>query len=87
VIPILIQLVYVLEQLFVIVLLAHIVLSYFMSPFHPIRQQLSRIVEPLLAPIRRVLPSIGMFDFSSLVLLILVQIVGSLVVNILDTFI
>ncbi len=86
-IPILIQLVYVLEQLFVIVLLAHIVLSYFMSPFHPIRQQLSRIVEPLLAPIRRVLPSIGMFDFSSLVLLILVQIVGSLVVNILRTFI
>jgi len=87
VISFLIQLIYVLEQLFVIVLLAHIVLSYFMSPFHPIRQQLNRIVEPLLAPIRRVLPSMGMFDFSPLVLLILVQIVGSLVVNLLRTFI
>ncbi|MEN8172503.1 MAG: YggT family protein [Chloroflexota bacterium] len=86
-IPFLIKLVYVFEQLFVIILLAHIVLSYFMSPFHPIRQQLSRIVEPMLAPIRRVLPMVGIFDFSPLVLLILVQIIGSLVVNILRTFI
>ena len=84
-IPFLIQLVYILEQLFVIVLLVYIVLSYIMSPFHQIRQQLDRIVEPFLAPIRRLLPSMGMFDFSPLVLMILVQIIGSLVVNILRT--
>ncbi len=82
-IPILIQLINVLEQLFVIVLLVHIVLSYVMSPFHQVRQQLNRIVEPLLAPIRRLLPSMGMFDFSPLVLLILVQIISSLIVSIL----
>jgi YggT family protein len=66
VILILIQLINVLEQLFVIVLLVHIVLSYILSPFHQVRQQLNRIVEPLLAPIRRILPSMGMFDFSPL---------------------
>ncbi|MBE9523994.1 MAG: YggT family protein [Chloroflexi bacterium] len=80
---ILIQLVNILEQLFVIVLLIYVVLSYVMSPFHQVRQQLNRIVEPFLAPIRRLLPSMGMFDFSPLVLLILVQIIGSLAVNIL----
>ncbi|MBG7610618.1 MAG: YggT family protein, partial [Anaerolineae bacterium] len=73
------------EQLFVIVLLVYVVLSYVMSPFHQVRQQLNRIVEPLLAPIRRLLPSMGMFDISPLILLILVQIAGSIIVNILRT--
>ncbi len=81
----LIQLINIVEQLFVIVLLVYVVLSYVMSPFHQVRQQLNRIVEPLLAPIRRLLPSMGMFDISPLILLILVQIAGSIIVNILRT--
>ena len=68
---------------YVFLLLAHVILSYFMSPFHPLRQTLSRIIEPLLAPIRRVLPTVGMIDFSPLVLLILVQFVGMILTNLL----
>jgi YggT family protein len=51
-----------------------VVLSYFMSPFHPIREAIDRVVEPMLAPIRRFMPQTGMFDFSPIVLIILLQV-------------
>lgn len=75
----LINLVDILTRLFILLLFVHVILTYFMSPFHPIRRQIDRIIEPLLAPIRRVIPTVGMFDFSPLVLILLVQIVSMLV--------
>jgi YggT family protein len=63
------------------VLIAHVVLSYFMDPYHPIRQALSRIVEPLLMPIRKLLPRTGMIDLSPLILLILIQILEFILVR------
>ncbi len=65
-------------RVFVLLLIIQIVLSYFVSPFHPIRQTLDRVVEPLLNPVRRVIPPLGMFDFSPLILIILVQLVGGI---------
>ncbi len=82
----LIQLVDIIVRLFVLLILVHVVLSYFMDPFHPVRRQVDRIVEPMLMPIRRVIPLVGMIDFSPLVLLILVQIVGMIVTSILRSF-
>jgi len=82
----LIQLVDLIVRLFVLLILVHVVLSYFMDPFHPVRRQVDRIVEPLLMPIRRVIPLVGMFDFSPLVLLILVQIIGMIITSILRSF-
>ncbi|MBL7161771.1 MAG: YggT family protein [Anaerolineales bacterium] len=81
-----IQLIDVAVRLFVLLILAHIVLSYFMDPFHPVRRQVDRIVEPMLTPIRRVVPLVGMIDFSPLVLLISVQFVGMIVTSILRSF-
>lgn len=51
-----------------------VILSYFLSPYHPVRETLDRLVEPLLSPIRRILPQTGMIDFSPLVLIILLQV-------------
>lgn len=34
------------------------------------RNALMRLIEPLLSPIRRIIPPLGMFDFSPLVLLL-----------------
>lgn len=51
------------------------VLSYFLSPYHPIKMTLDRIVEPMLAPIRRIMPRTGMIDFSPIVLIILLQLI------------
>ncbi len=73
----------VLTRLFILLLIVHVVLTYFMSPFHPIRQQIDRIIEPLLGPIRRVVPVIGMVDFSPLILMILVEIVSAVLKNML----
>ena len=63
------------------VILADIVISYILDPFHPVRRILDAIVQPLLAPIRRFMPQTGMFDFSPIVLLILVQLIGNALAN------
>lgn len=70
-------------QLITFLVIIKIALSYFLSPFHPIRQFVDQIIEPLLAPIRRAIPPIGMFDLSPLVLIILVQVIFSQVIKIL----
>ncbi len=82
-IAILISLVQTAAWLFTLVLIVDIVLSYFMSPYHPLRLTLDRIVQPLLNPIRRIVPPLGMIDFSPIVLLILIQVLENLLLSIL----
>ena len=84
-IPILITLISALQQILILLVVLSVILSYFVDPYHPIRRGLDRIVEPMLAPIRRVVPLVGMLDFSPLVLIILIQIIGSLLVRLLLT--
>jgi len=52
--------------------LAQAVLSW-VNPLAPIMPVLQTLLAPLLAPIRRILPRLGMLDFSPLVLIILAQ--------------
>jgi YggT family protein len=68
-------------QVITILVLAKVILSYFMSPYHPIRETIDRIVNPLLEPIRRVMPSTGMIDFSPLILLVLMQLLRRVLVS------
>ncbi|MGC8856411.1 MAG: YggT family protein [Anaerolineae bacterium] len=62
---------------------ASALLSFFLSPYHPIRQAVDRIVDPLLTPIRRVVPLVGMFDFSPLILIVLIEVVSRVLIGIL----
>ncbi len=80
----LISLVQTLATILTILLFADILISFVLSPYHPIRLFLDRIIQPLLNPIRRVIPSFGMIDFSPWVLLILIQVVASLLVGLLQ---
>lgn len=75
---ILIQSISIFSQVLVVIVVIHVILSYFMDPYHPVRAFVDRLVEPLLSPIRRVVPLIGMFDFSPLILIILVQLIAGL---------
>ena len=68
---------------FSLLVIVKVVLSYFMSPYHPVREFIDRIVEPFLAPIRRILPPTGMLDFSPVVLLILLWLLGGILTTIL----
>lgn len=70
-------------RLLELLVIAQVILSYFMSPFHPVRIFIDRMVNPLLNPIRRVVPSLGGLDFSPLVLLILLQLLQTVVVRLL----
>jgi len=73
----------VLSQVITLLVFVHVILSFVMSPYHPVRQAVDRLIEPLLSPIRRILPQTGMFDFSPLVLIILVQLISSILLNLL----
>ncbi len=59
-----------------------VVLSYILSPYHPVRSTMDKIVNPLLLPIRKVIPPILNLDFSLVILIVLLQIVESLLLRI-----
>jgi YggT family protein len=81
----LVRIINILAQFIVLLVIVKVILSYFMDPYHPVRQTIDNLVEPMLAPIRRVVPLVGMFDFSPLVLIILVQILSSVLSTFLYT--
>ncbi len=76
------RLIRVIAEIFIWIVIASALLSYFLSPYHPVRQFLDRILEPFLNPIRRVIPAAGMFDFSPLVLTLAVWIVSQILIQI-----
>jgi YggT family protein len=82
----LVSLIHIISLAITLLLIAYVILSYFMDPFHPVRLGVNRIVEPLLNPIRRILPQTGMIDFSPLVLLILVQVIEYILTRLLLSF-
>ncbi len=59
------------------------VLSFFLHPLHPVRQALGRLTRPLLAPIQQIIPPVGGFDLSPIVLIFLIEIVRSVLVRLL----
>jgi YggT family protein len=69
----------VVATVFIWIVIASSLLSFFLSPYHPVRETLDRIVAPFLNPIRRILPATGMFDFSPLILIVLVNLLSVLV--------
>jgi YggT family protein len=73
----------ILGTLYVYVLIARALISWFPirsdSPLVPVARFLNTVTEPVLAPFRRVIPPVGMFDISFLVAVILVEIIVSLV--------
>ena len=50
------------------------------SPLYPIAAIIYQITEPILAPIRSVLPSFGMLDLSPMVAIILIIVVQRVIV-------
>jgi YggT family protein len=72
---------YDLGQLYVLILIVRAVLSWFPastdSPLNPVRRVVFTLTEPVLAPFRRVIPPIGMFDLSFLVAFIVIEVIVS----------
>lgn len=60
-----------------LIILGRVILSWFpnVSYNNPIVQLIYAVTEPILSPIRRVLPKTGMFDFAPMVAIIVIFIV------------
>ena len=59
-----------------IAILLRVVVSWFSPrPTNVLVTILYRVTEPLLAPLRRIIPRVGMFDFTPLVAVILIQVI------------
>lgn len=83
---ILITFITVVANLFIYIVIASSLLSFFMPPYHPVREALDRIVDPFLIPIRRIVPIAGTLDFSPLILIIAVQFLSRFLIIILNSF-
>ena len=77
------QLVLMLLQVYLLCIFGRIILSWFPtqpgSPVASVMGFLYSITEPVLGPIRNVLPSIGMFDLSPIVVIIGIQVLMSVI--------
>ena len=71
-------------NLFIFLVIADSVLSFFLSPYHPVRVTLDRIINPFLTPIRRIIPLVGMLDLSPLILIILVEILARVLTSVIS---
>ncbi len=67
-------------SLLTLLVFVYALLSYFMDQYHPVRRALGLVVEPMLAPIRKHVPPASGIDWSPLILIILLQVLGSLMV-------
>lgn len=78
-----VQLIQFLFELYSFILLARVLTTWInLDPYsNPIVRLLYQLTEPLLAPIRRVLPSAGMMDFSPIVGFIAIMIAERVVVS------
>ena len=79
----LIRIINILVQLITLLVIVKVFLSYFFSPYHPVRASLDRLVEPMFAPIRKFIPSIGMLDLTPIVLIVIIQLLGRILISIL----
>ncbi len=80
---IIIELIGVVFTLLWLVVLVDVLVSWVMSPYHAVRRFLDSVVQPLLNPIRKLVPPVGGLDLSPLILLIALDLVRRLMVGLL----
>jgi YggT family protein len=64
----------ILVQVLVIAIIARALLSWFnLRPDNPLVRALYDVTEPILSPLRRIIPRVGMLDISPIVAILLLQ--------------
>lgn len=77
----LIAVIYLIARILSLIIIANALLSFApIDPWHPVRRLLRDLSDPIVAPIRRVMPPLGMFDLSPLVALFAIQILAQVLV-------
>ena len=79
----LVSVILIIRNILELLVIISVILSYVMDPYHPVRRRVDAIVDPMLMPIRRVVPLIGMLDISPIILIVLIRIISNLIINLL----
>jgi YggT family protein len=83
---VLLYLVNLLYYTLLILIIARIIISFVnVSPYHPVVQLVYQLTEPLLGPIRNLLPAMGGLDFSPFVLIIAAQLIRVILFSLIGT--
>jgi YggT family protein len=80
----LIQIIRIAASVFSWLLIIGVFLSYIVPPYNSVRRTIDSILNPLLTPIRKVVPAFGGFDFSPVILILLIQVVETLLIRLLS---
>jgi len=77
-----VQFVEILCNILIIAIVARALLSFVTNdPRNPLISILDQITEPILSPLRRVVPQMGMMDFTPMVAVIILVLIQSLVAS------
>ena len=82
------EIVYFIIQLLAWAIFIRVILSWFVVSSRSgflvsVYQVLLQVTEPIMAPLRRIIPRIGMFDITPIVAFILLQIIGDILIRVL----
>jgi len=71
-------------QLYSLVILARVLMSWVnIDPYSPLARTIFNLTEPVLAPVRNLLPPAAGLDFSPIIVLVLLQVIGRMLVTML----
>jgi YggT family protein len=82
-----ISIIHTISNIFILLVIFSVFLPYFLSPTNKFREIVDRIVNPFLVLLRRYIPPLGRFDFTPVILVILVQLVTILLTGLLANLI
>jgi YggT family protein len=67
-------------QLYSLIILARVLMSWInIDPYSPVARAIFDLTEPVLAPIRNLLPPAGGLDFSPIIVIILLQVLQQII--------
>ncbi|MGQ9850083.1 MAG: YggT family protein [Aggregatilineaceae bacterium] len=71
-------------QFYSMVILARVLMSWVnIDPYSPLARTIFNLTEPVLAPVRNLLPPAAGLDFSPIIVLVLLQVIGQMLVTML----
>ena len=80
-----VQFITILTNILYIAMIGRVIMSWLnltpSSPLYSIKAIIFQITEPVLGPIRRVMPRFGMFDFSPMIAIFLIALVRKILVS------
>ncbi len=81
---ILIRIIQLLFTILELAVLARVLFSWIQpDPYNPVVRTIVRLTDPILAPLRRIIPPLGMLDITPLVALIALSIIEQIVIGLL----